>query len=89
MALNLTGHTSLRPYLFHGTAKSNLASIREEFALHSASVLAPCGHTERGSFLRLKRGHHEIVLRDQQALKQGHVKLTGGVGLAKPFDRSQ
>jgi hypothetical protein len=61
MALNLKSYTSLRPYLFHGTERSNLASIREEFALHSASVLAPCEHAERGSFVRLKRGRHKIL----------------------------
>jgi hypothetical protein len=56
-----------------------LGSICAEFTLHCASELAPNKNPElRPSTFTVTRGRRMIALRDQHALKQGHVELTGG-----------
>jgi hypothetical protein len=77
--MDLEAYARLRPLLFHGTATSNLACIRSERALHSALTLSPNHCSERRTDeVRLQRGEHSIVLRDQCALHRGHVDLEDG-----------
>jgi hypothetical protein len=79
VALQLDRYEALRPWLFHFTARSNLASIRYERILHSVRVLAPHHTSEsRRSAVGVWRDAHEITVRDQRALRRGHVELVGG-----------
>jgi hypothetical protein len=79
MAFALETYAKLRPMLFHGTAGLNLQSIRAEHKLHTAIALKPeyCAE-QRSCSVRLTRGEHIVVLRDQRALQWGHIDLTGG-----------
>jgi hypothetical protein len=79
MPLNLETFGSLRPFLYHSTARSNLESIKDEHALYSAYFLTPKACSERRqSPVRISRGKYKIEVRDQQSLRSGHVELLGG-----------
>jgi hypothetical protein len=79
MGLDLQYFGTLRPMLYHGTASVNLASIRSTRVLTSAALLAPDRrHAVRSAEVIVKTDQHVIALRDQLALRQGHVELTGG-----------
>jgi len=78
MVLDIQAFTKLRPYLFHATARSNLACIRDERALLSPSLLSGDTATQRDKPLMVWRGPFRITLRDQLPLQRGHVQLCGG-----------
>ena len=79
MPLDLETYGSLRPFLYHGTARSNRESIISDRALYSARALTRKDCSEqRLEPVRVKRGTFTIEIRDQRPLQRGHVELTGG-----------
>jgi hypothetical protein len=77
--LDLDRYLALWPMLYHGTAQENLESIRSSRVLCCPATLAPDLRDARKRPELVRRGEHMIVLRDQIALRQGHVRLTGGL----------
>ena len=79
----------LRPFLFHLTARENLAGIR------AGGFLKPASHwlrmADRGGEIRLKRlgalkmfvDGHRVVVRDQSPLAAGHIAFDEGWDLAR------
>jgi hypothetical protein len=65
--------------LYHGTAQSNLPSTQLGRVLHSPATLAPDRfYATRSAEVLVRHEQHVIALRDQLALRQSHVELTGG-----------
>jgi hypothetical protein len=75
----LRRYATLRPLLYHFTAKSNLPNIRDERELHCASILDPsCTNAVRGYERKVRRGGYDVTIRDQRPLHWNYVMLTGG-----------
>jgi hypothetical protein len=65
--------------LYHFTAETNLDAIRSDGALYSAQLLNPRDClSQRSAPAIVIRNQRRVTLRDQRALKKGHVQLTGG-----------
>jgi hypothetical protein len=81
-------YANLRPFLYHLTARANLASIREDRRLRSAATLLSAANLH--SQIRVRReglntidiGGREVVLRDQIPLRAGAIAFTGKYGFA-------
>lgn len=76
--------TSCRPYAYHLTSSTNLASIRDSGHIHSASALM--SFAQRLDLLRYRRlnhvslrvGNFEARLRDQAPLHAANIKFADG-----------
>lgn len=84
MAFTISTFTSCRPYAYHLTSSTNLASIRDSGYIHSASTLM--SSAKRLDLLRYRRANHislragdcEVQLRDQAPLHAANIKFTDG-----------
>ena len=84
MPIDLDAFARLRPFLFHLTARQNLAHIRSENRLLSASLLAagdPVLQQRRARAVPVKSaGRGCVMLRDQQPLNASKLTFTGDWG---------
>lgn len=84
MPLNESRFIQARPYLFHLTSRTNLACIRDERALFSASyLLHRAGRMDLNRVRRIDPTKIDVdgdtvELRDQRPLHRGPMRLEGG-----------
>ena len=84
MALDLKAFVALRPYAYHLTSASNLASIRESGQLKPAADLLEAANANewlnrrRPDCIVVKVGRQEVVIRDQRPLHRGNLLLEAG-----------
>lgn len=89
MAFDVKNFASLRPFLFHLTARTNLEGIRSTGILESANShfrRAGVGHQStqrRLGHVLLHGGSGPVVVRDQVPLQAGHIDFESGWSLAK------
>lgn len=81
---SLAAFASLRPWLYHLTARENLVAIQRSAALDSAAVLLDKAgrsdllRTRRVARLQLQIGNTGITLRDQRPLHPANIALEDG-----------
>jgi len=84
MALGFDDFIKRRPYLYHLTSQSNIASIKSTRELYSATNLLQIAggehllRTKRASSVRLTVNGSTITLRDQEPLHAGNLQLRHG-----------
>ena len=83
-AMDAARFIALRPYLYHLTARENLARIRRTASLESASRIATAAgslnlpRTRRRQHVIVSLNGENIVLRDQAPLHQGNIEFADG-----------
>jgi hypothetical protein len=89
MSIDLDTFAARRPFLFHLTATSNIARIRESRRLHSASELLrqanrmPQNSQRRSGLLKIHIGADEVTLRDQDPLHERNIEFEDGWDFAR------
>ncbi|HEV7991527.1 MAG TPA: hypothetical protein VGP25_06850 [Gemmatimonadaceae bacterium] len=84
MPFDLLTYGSLRPYLYHLTARSNLPRIRQDGGLESAASLAQRANdsvvieAKRATHLPIDIDGERVMLRDQKPLHAANMRLEDG-----------
>ena len=84
MPFSLSDYALLRPYLYHLTARDNLASIRKDLKLKSADTLLRAANLKAKVRVRRKVAEtitvdgRQIMLRDQRPLSENSIAFVGG-----------